>query len=202
MTSEKKKDLKFVIVFIAIVLFSFCYLSIGSYSKYRKKVTANTNLNIAEWNIKLNNESIINKSTLSNDIIPEFEGNAYTKDSVIAPGTSGYCDIIINGKNVDVNFNYSITAEVSEESTIKDLKITEYIINPSETNTTKIAYNNSSITGNIIHNSTEDTVIRLYIIWDDSETNIMDNAEDTSAATSSTSNALITIKANFSQQID
>lgn len=199
MENEKKKDLKFIFVFIIILSLSIGYLFQATYAKYRKQIIGNTDFSIAKWNIKINNEDIKNKKELENSIVPIFDENEYVKEGVIAPGTTGYCDIYINGENVDVTFEYELTPSIPDESTIKDLKITEYIVNPDDANSTKVTYTEgSSIKGTIEHNI-ETTQIRLFLTWDDSATNIMDNAADTAAAADEESKAIIKTTLKFSQ---
>lgn len=196
------KDIRFILIFIIIVSFSFIYLFQSSLAKYRKQITGNINLEIAKWNIKINNEEVQNKSVLTNNIIPTFEGNEYTKDSVIAPGSKGYCDIIIDATNVDVNFTYEIEIVISEENKIEDLKTTGYTINPSnndDENTITAINENTTISGEITHN-TKETKIRLYFQWYDEEDNIMNNNEDTNVAIDETSQAAIAAKIKFSQK--
>ncbi len=197
MTEEKIKDLKFIIIFIVIVTVSITYLTQTSLAKYRKQAEADINVNIAEWNIMVNNETINNKTALTQAIVPSFTGNEYVKDSVIAPGSTGYCDIIINASKVDVDFIYEISATVPEESDVKDLKISGYTINPS-VNTTETPYDEETIiTGSITKNSGNNT-IRLYIKWEE-ENGTMDNTEDTNAAINS-GKALIKANLKFQQK--
>lgn len=200
MIKMDKKDQKFILIFIIVIAFSFTYLYQSSYAKYRKKVSASLDLNVAQWTIKINNEDIKNNKVLKNKLKPEFEESEYTKSNVIAPGSKGYCDIVINSQNVDVNFNINLVATIPDTSSVIDLIVTDYIINPSETNTTKIAYNeNDEIDIPVVHN-TEKTIIRLYIEWDDDPTTQkMNNEEDTNAAVNTTSEALIEINTKFTQ---
>ena len=173
--NNTKKDLRFIIIFVVIICLSFTYLFQTSLAKYRKQISGNVNLEIAKWNIKINDEAIENKKVLTNDIVPVFEGNEYTKDSVLAPGSKGHCDIIIDSTDVDVDFTYEISLVVDENNAVSDLKTTGYIINPSDTNQTIIDYTNqTAITGTIIHN-TPSTIIRLYFEWYDEADNEMDN---------------------------
>jgi hypothetical protein len=195
-----KKDLKFIIVFIVVLACSFTYLYQSSYAKYRKRVTADVGLTVAKWTIKINNEDIKNNKQLTNKLIPEFEESEYTKANVLAPGSKGYCDIVIDSTNVDVNFQITLIAKIPTESAIKDLRVTDYIINPSDTNTDKIAYTElDQIQIPVVHN-TPQTSIRLFIEWDDNPTTqTMDNEADTNAAVDTSSEALIEINTNFTQ---
>ena len=195
-----KKDLKFIIIFIIVLMCSCTYLYQSSYAKYRKRVTADVDLTVAKWTIKINNEDVKNRKKLTNKLVPEFEESEYTKANVLAPGSKGYCDIVINSKNVDVNFQITLQAKVPSESAISDLKVTDYIINPSDSNTTKIEYTElQEINIPVVHN-TEQTIIRLFIEWDDDpSTQKMDNEADTNAAVDTSSEALIKINTNFTQ---
>lgn len=200
MKKMDKKDLKFIVIFIIVLACSFTYLYQSSYAKYRKRVTAGVDLNVANWTIKINNEDVKNKKMLTNKLVPEFEESEYTKANVLAPGSKGYCDIVIDSTNVDVNFQITLIAKIPTESAIKDLRVTDYIINPSETNTNKVAYTElEEIQIPVVHN-TPQTSIRLFIEWDDNPTTqTMDNEADTNAAVDTSSEALIEINTNFTQ---
>ena len=200
MKKMDKKDLKFIIVFIVVLACSFTYLYQSSYAKYRKRVTTDMDLNVAKWTIKINNEDIKNNKKLTNKLVPEFEESEYTKANVLAPGSKGYCDIVIDSSNVDVNFEISLIAKVPPESAIVDLRVTDYIINPSDANTNKETYTElQEINIPVVHN-TPQTVIRLFIKWDDDPTTQkMDNEADTNAAVDTSSEALIEINTNFTQ---
>lgn len=200
MKKINKKDLRFIVIFIVVLACSFTYLYQSSYAKYRKRVTADVDLTVAKWTIKINNEDIKNNKVLTNKLVPEFEESEYTKANVLAPGSKGYCDIVIDSSNVDVNFQISLIAKVPPESAIVDLRVTDYIINPSDTNTTKIEYSElEEIQIPVVHN-TPKTTIRLFIKWDDDPTTQkMDNEADTNAAVDTSSEALIEINTNFTQ---
>ena len=200
MKKMDKKDLQFIVIFIVVLACSFTYLYQSSYAKYRKRVTAGIDLKVAKWTIKINNEDVKNKKMLTNKLIPEFEESEYTKANVLAPGSKGYCDIVIDSTNVDVNFQITLIAKIPTESAIKDLRVTDYIINPSETNTNKVAYTElEEIQIPVVHN-TPQTSIRLFIEWDDNPTTqTMDNEADTNAAVDISSEALIEINTNFTQ---
>ena len=173
-----KKDIKFILVFILIVTISLLYLSRVSYAKYRKQIQANTTATIASWNIKINNESISNKSTLSNYITPTFDTNQYVKAGVLAPGSTGYFDIVIDSLLVDVDFTYEIAGSIHEDTPLSDLVITEY-----EQGGVRHNYNSTDkITGEIQKN-TASTTIRIFFKWNDEAGQTMDNQQDTAYAT-------------------
>ena len=174
-----KKDIRFLILFIVIVAFSILYLFQSSYAKYRKQVSAEMTTTIASWNIKVNTENINNKTTLTNSIIPTLDSNQYIKSGVIAPGSTGHFEVVINAEEVDVDFTYEIESAVDEDTPLTDLTFTGYKIGTGAVQTFSGA--NTTITGNITKN-TGNTTITVYFTWNDSATNLMDNQDDTEYA--------------------
>ena len=173
-----KNDRKFLIIFIVIVTFSLFYLFQSSYAKYRKQVTGDLQARVASWKIKVNNEDIQNKTALTRNITPTFDTNQYVGENVIAPGSTGYFDIIVNAEDVDVDFNFEITSSVDESTPLEDLIFTKYSINGTEYNYTQ----SGKVTGDLQKN-TGDTSIRIFFKWNDDNTNSMDNQADTAYAT-------------------
>lgn len=201
MTTENKKDLRFILIFIIVIAVSFAYLFQASYAKYRKNVAAQADAEIASWNIKINDEDIGKKKTLQNKIKPTFPGDEFTNEGVIAPGSTGYFEIVIDASNVDVDFNYELIAIPSETTNdISDLKIKSYIINPSATNTTETPYVNGETIKNTITRNTTKTTIRMFIEWYDGDEQTMDNSTDTDVGVNPNAKALIDVKFNFYQK--
>ena len=151
----------------------------STYAKYKKQVNSNVNSTIASWNIKINNETINNKKTLTNSITPTFYENEYVKENTLAPGIKGYFDINIDSSKVDVDFNYEVNAVLNSSTNLTDFKITDYELNDSGTK------QNFSTTGisNSLPKNTKNTKIRFYVEWIDDDTNVMNNIEDTTYAT-------------------
>lgn len=179
MKKELKKDLRFIIIFILVVTISFIYLFQSTYAKYKKQVNSNVNSTIASWNIKINNETINNKKTLTNSITPTFYENEYVKENTLAPGIKGYFDINIDSSKVDVDFNYEVNAVLNNSTNLTDFKITDYELNDSGT---KQNFNTTGISNSLPKN-TKNTKIRFYVEWIDDDTNVMNNVEDTTYAT-------------------
>lgn len=174
---KKKNDFLFIIIFIVITGTSLLYLSKASYAKYKRQVDANVQNRISSWNIKVNNESINNKTTLSSEITPTIEENQYVKEGTLAPGTTGYFDIIIDATEVDVDFTYTITGKTNDETPLLDLLITDYEIDGIKT-----SYEDGKPLSGTLQKNTGNTPIRIYFKWNDDENNIMDNSEDTKYA--------------------
>lgn len=182
---------------IILGLFVFIFITLkATYSKYKEQISGNTKIEIASWNIKVNNEAINHKTTLTNNIEPTFLENEHIKNGVLAPGSEGYYDIIIDPSEVDVSFTYKLTVLVSPDSTVKDLIITGYEENIADG--TNIIKYQDAITGTIEKNSTKKT-IRIYIKWEDDENTVMDNIADTNAIIDLNAKAVISNKMEFSQ---
>lgn len=198
MTNAKKKDIKFVILFIVLVGCCLLYLFQSSYAKYRRQLEGTVSSDIANWNIKVNGEDIANKKTLTTTIEPTFLESENTKEGVIAPGVEGYYTITIDASDVDVNFLCTMHSDVSVDSSVSDLKTLSYVINPVGDTDERLTY--SADTGIVqqISKNTNQTVFRVYIKWDD-DAGTMDNQADTEVATDDESKALMSVTLQFSQ---
>ncbi len=173
----KKNDRRFLILFVLLLTLSLLYLFQTSYAKYRKQVKGEMQARIASWNIKVNDEDISNKTQLTNTITPVFDVNEYVNDGVLAPGSTGHFDIVVNAEDVDVDFNYEITCVVDDSTPLLDLVFTRYTINDTNYNFTQTG----KITGELTKNST-DTTFRVFFKWNDDATNQMNNQADTEYA--------------------
>ena len=192
----KKNDFKFITVFILVVLIGFLYLGVTTYSKYRKQVTANGTADVARWQIKVNNEDIKGKTTLTQQITPVFDANTNVKTDMIAPGSTGYFLVTIDATNVDVNFDFEIKNLNDSTASLPDLKITSYQIDSGAQTTAT----GNTITGTITRN-TASTVVKAYIVWDDDQaTQSMDNQADTEFAQRADTTAQIKLQLKFTQK--
>jgi hypothetical protein len=195
---NKKRDLRFVILFVVIVSCCLIYLFQSSYAKYRRGVSGRVSSEIASWNIKVNGEDIMDKKELTTTIEPTFLESENSNEGVIAPGVEGYYLVTIDASEVDVNFLCTIYSTVAETSSISDLKTLSYEINPTDDTSNKLEY--SPDTGIVVEipKNTSEYVFKIYLTWDD-DTGTMDNQADTSVALDDTSQALMTVDLQFSQ---
>lgn len=163
---------------VIVVCLTLSLILQDALGKYRKQGNVNYRVSFATWNILINNETINNHDVLNQKLIPISINDPYIADGSIAPGSVAYCDIVIDSSKIKLPFSFSLVP-ISEGSMIPDLLVQDYIINPSDTNTTRIPFGNA-IEGNVAGN-VDSTVIRLYVTWND-ETGVMSNEEDTYAA--------------------
>ena len=186
-----KNKIKF---FIALISLVYCISLIqDTYAKYVSSASGNATMSIARWNILVNDTDIKNNSNFTNTITPVFEGNENIANNVIAPTSTGYFDIVLDGANADVSFNYTINLDVDETSDVSDLVIEKYTIGSDPTEYTY----DGTISNNIILTDVNKTIsYRFYVTWNDSETASMDNVGDTLAAGGE---AKIAVSINFIQ---
>lgn len=191
----KKKVILLVVLSILLCLFFVQ----ESFAKYITEANETANMSIARWKILVNNEDIRDENTVNAVINPVFPGNDNIAENIIAPTSEGYFDLIIDAREADVSFKYKITLSVNEDSSVRDLVATKYVINDGE----EIALDSSNqvIENTVLHRDNTGTInIRVYIVWNDGDGASMDNSEDTSATTSSNS-AMMNVSLNFTQVV-
>ena len=172
------KTKKKIILFIALMSLFYCITLIqNTYAKYISSADANTNLTIARWNILVNSQDIVQNSNFTNRITPIFEGTSNIREGIVAPTAEGYFDVIINGENTDVSFEYTLEVEPSETNTVDDLVITAY-----ELNNVRHSFYGSVENSILLNDYIKSNNIRFYVKWDDdAATQTMSNADDTAA---------------------
>ena len=175
---------KFLLLITALAVCLMLYTIVQIYAKYLTSAEGDASINIARWNILVNNVSIQSGTDITNTIAPVFPGTQHIASNIIAPSAEGYFDLNFDYTNVDVSFTYEISLEVAQSSSVQDLKITGYAID----NGTIVPYTNTAvpISGTIPFGTTPKTrKVTVYVKWDDDvATQTMSNADDTTATTS------------------
>jgi len=169
---------KKVKAFIAIIALFYCVTLIQStYAKYVSGLDANTNLAIARWKIMLNDVDITTESSFTGEISPVLNGSNYVNEGVIAPAASGYFDIVIDGSESDVSFQYNLTVTQADDNTVSDLRVTSYQIGEGEVE------DYEGTISNIINSSdtNKSRTVHFFVDWYDGENEEMDNEDDTAA---------------------
>lgn len=192
------KNYKKILFFICIIVICITLvLIVNTYAKYLSSANSSSSINVARWNIKVNNKSIIDSSDITDVIEPVFPGNDYIAANIIAPTAEGYFDLNFDFSNVDVSFNYIISANVNENSDVKDFIVTGYSIDNGEL--VNLNDNSTNVFSEDIFqkDNIQNRKIRIYIMWDDSSTSSMDNLSDTSVA--NTGKALFDVNITFTQ---
>lgn len=190
---------KYVIILLFISLCLCLFFIQDSFAKYLTSASETANMNIARWKIIVNNKDIRDNSSSSAIISPVFLGNDNIASDIIAPGSEGYFDLIIDANAADVSFKYKIDITTDENSAVKDIIAVKYKINNGE----EILFTggNQTIEKSVLHSDNTDVInIRVYIKWNDGDGSEMDNSADT-AATQNKVGAILKVNMNFTQLV-
>lgn len=190
---------KYVIILLFISLCLCLFFIQDSFAKYLTSASETANMNIARWKIIVNNKDIRDNSSSSAIISPVFLGNDNVASDIIAPGSEGYFDLIIDANAADVSFKYKIDITTDENSAVKDIIAVKYKINNGE----EILFTggNQTIEKSVLHSDNTDVInIRVYIKWNDGDGSEMDNIADT-AATQNEIGAILKVNMNFTQLV-
>lgn len=184
---------------LCIICFLLCLFFIeDTYAKYITSTNESASMNIARWRILVNNKDIRENSTTNTVITPIFNGNDNINSGIIAPNSEGYFDLIIDATEADVSFKYKIEISVNQNSPVKDLITTKYIIDNG--NEIPLERDNATIENTVLHkDNTKPINIRIYIKWDDSNEATMDNDADTEATKQVNNPAKMDVKLSFIQ---
>lgn len=195
-----KNRKKFLLLIIGLLIYLLVFVGVQIYAKYLSSYNGNTSVNVARWNIKVNNTSIKDGSNLSSSLVPVFPGNEHIASNIIAPTAEGYFDLNIDSSEADVSFKFDITTSVSPDSSVSDLVVTAYSVDDGPKNIISDA--SLPISDTILLSSVnKNKKIRIYILWNDDEaTQKMTNADDF-LSTTSANPALLDVKINFTQVI-
>ena len=173
------KTKKKIIFFIALISLFYCVnLMQDTYAKYVSSATENAELTIARWSILINNQDVVNESNFTDTISPVFNGTTNIRSDVIAPTAQGYFELILDGTNTDVSFQYTIGIDTTD-CEVQDLKIVSY-----EVGGQTYTFSGSNVVGNmLLTDASRSKTIRFNVEWDDNAaTQTMDNAADTAAS--------------------
>ena len=143
-------------------------------------IISNSDINISAWNIKVNNQDIINSSDITSTIELTVPETNYCKEGYLVPGAIGYFDIDVDGSNVNLPYKYTVTSVLSEDNEIADLKIIGYSVDNGNT-INYLKELNTNVELNVQANT--DSIARVYVQWnDDTSTQTLNDVADTTLA--------------------
>lgn len=197
----KNKGLYVLLISIIIALLS---IIIGNtVAKYITNASSNADINIARWQVLVNNQDVTSAASLNNVITPVFPGTNDIASGVIAPTAEGYFDIVIDATNTDVSLSYEITIGPNEDSIVTDLVLSGYAIDNGQRQQVVADQNGDfKIQGQIAYNSQDkDITVRVYLKWnDDTQTGAtMTNSDDTDTTQAQESVAKVDVNLKFTQ---
>lgn len=174
-SKSKKRFVRFLEFYSILAFFLLFY---STFARYTTVVQNESTVGIANWQISINNNNIINGGTLTNtlELIPSTQT---TTNNKLAPGQNGYFDITINPEGTDVAIQYTINIDLKNLPT--GIILTTYEI--LEDNISKNIENNK-IEGEINLQqlqqltSSEAKTIRVYWEWSGTSTDIPTGEEN------------------------
>ena len=107
-----KKYIRYVLVFL-IILFLIFILRL-TYSRYITKFDYPLMGHVDAWNIKVNDQDILNNKDFSQTLNITYTENEYIDPTVIAPTSEAYFTVKIDSTGTEVDFDYKL--EVSEDA--------------------------------------------------------------------------------------
>lgn len=105
--------------------------------------------------------------------------------------------MVLDYTNVETSFEYTINTSIPQTSGVTDLKVTGYSIDGGTI--TPVSGSLVNLTSTILlSESIRSRTVRVYITWEDSLTETMNNAADTDA-TLNEKQAILSVLINFKQ---
>lgn len=169
----KRKIIRFLVYYSFL---AFLLIMYSTFAQYTTVVEGTPKTQVANWNVKINDIDITKENTFTNliELIPAGDTQT-TYEKKLAPGQTGYFDIIINPEGTDVATQYAINFDTSNLPA--GIILTNYEI--IEDNISANFTNGTSIEGEINLNSTNQSLsendkrtVRIYWQWKESSTTI------------------------------
>lgn len=171
---------------------------VGTYSLFESQRSNTTELEIAKWEIKVNNDLLSGSTSTFSINNFTWSTSPYVMEGKAAPGLNGYFDIVIDPNDTDTSIMYDVTFDFSNLDS-DQFSITEIkeIDDKSIVRTGEFTYSNI-ITLDEINNG-ETNTIRVYIEWINDEAN---NIKDSELGTELNTQLAIPVSVNVVQYVD
>lgn len=122
---EKNKTMKMILITLLIAMIALVLVS-GTYAKYTSSASGSSTARVAKWSFIVGGNDIVAENTFTFDLfktIKDTDGKDETDvisanaDRVIAPGTSGSFDLVLENKS-ETSAKYSVTYTVTNTESI------------------------------------------------------------------------------------
>ena len=170
----------------------------GSYALFESQRTNTSNVEIAKWEIKVNDD-LLSGST-STFTIDNFTWSTsqYVMEGKAAPGLDGYFDIEIDPNDSDTSIRYDVTFDFSNlDSDLFTITEIKEIDDKAIVRTGQYTYSNIIPLEDIEDGETN--TIRVYIEWINDEDN---NVKDSELGTVLNNQLSIPVSVDVTQYID
>ena len=160
---------KYLLVLLPL-FFLVAIFIVPTFSLFESSKVGTGSIGIAKWQIEVNGEDVSGSS--SNFVVDEIHWNAATnvKSGKIAPGVTGYFDIIIDPNDTETSIRYDVTFDFSELDPDQfDISQIVEVDNKGIVRTGEYTYSNIIPLSDIEDGETN--TIRVYVEWVDDENN-------------------------------
>lgn len=171
----KKTGIIISVLLVVVTLYSIA----NSYAKYVTQASGNMEKQAGAWVIKLNNKDISSQNATKTFTINNLNllNNEYVVDGKIAPNSVGYFDIAIDPTGTSTAVRFDVTLDFSDLETVDAIHFESacLVVNGEENSTGMTRTAQNTYTGIIPLSDVKQNIIttaRLYIKWEDSETDI------------------------------
>ncbi len=172
--------MKKIYILISMILIVVTLYNIAdSYAKYVTQVSGSMEKQAGAWVIKVNDRDISSKTSTKTFTINNLTllNNEYVIDGKIAPNSVGYFDISIDPTGTSTAIKFDVTLDLSDFENVEAIHFESacLVVNEEEnpsgmTRTAKNTYTGIIPLSDVKQNTI--TTARLYIKWEDSETDI------------------------------
>lgn len=194
-----KSRIKIILYLLVVIAFVFIFFTLaGSYALFESEVNGDTDLDISDWVIRLSNKLITTGSTQT-IVVNNFtyESSENVKSGKIAPGSSGYFDLVLDATACDVAVKYDISFDFNEMDYADNI---DFIV--SEIGGSSVVKTGPSTYSGIVSldsiNANEVTTLRVDVLWDDLE---IYNESDTELGTTAGSKLAIPLSVKAVQHL-
>ena len=117
MKNNKDKKVKIIlyIMFFSLLIIS-AFIFKDTYAVFETNTNGASNFDIGRWIIRVNELDISNGQTVNFSMDSfTYTDNIHIRDGYIAPGRSGYFDLVLDPTGTDVSIRYDITLNIPDE---------------------------------------------------------------------------------------
>ncbi len=161
---------KITFVFLCLIFLFLLFKLSGTFALLESKTQRVVQSDVATWTILVNNTDISDSSTSFTIDKINWNKSSSVKEGKVAPGVSGYFDIVIDPNNTDVSIRYDI---VFDFSSLSNTAINVENINETSGNNI-VQTSNNKYTGIIKLSDINNNVtnkIRVNLKWSNNEEN-------------------------------
>ena len=156
----KNRTMKMILITLLITMLALVLVS-GTYAKYTSSASGSDTARVAKWSFNVGENDIVAKDTFTFDLfktITDTDGKTETDvvsanaDKVIAPGTSGSFDLVLENKSetsakYGITYTVTNTASIPVQFSVNGKDWTDNLANVVESDTdTKLDANNGTKT--------------------------------------------------------